>query len=439
MALAIPAGVALGIVAAGVAIALLIDSLVPGLAKQMHDDFLAGLGAVSEWNESGKATGAAWVGGFVEPVEKLGVQLGPTATAMDEVNTTADAGALSFHTYGNAVGTTNDSLGIFNNALGNATTAADTNSPAVGRVTGKVKDLNNEVKFGIDAIRDLATAYDTTWGHLSAVAQGYADDIYGPQLRAIHANDVADEIATQQAIIRSTTITEAERKAAADRGVILKGATEAEKQAARDRLVALQQEGLGIKIEMAGRGELSKKTYDALIRDLTRQANSNNHEVAVSAQVALAELAKLRQAIVTMPSISGGTSFGSTRVGLKGEGGPIKARELYLVGERGPELFMSETAGQIIPSVPAWAANLQSGASGIALPAQPEVQSTLRGGTSPIVPIYQQGSNVNISIEQHFGPSSVRSREDIADIGREMATKIRLLGLTGLAPRIAGA
>jgi hypothetical protein len=48
------------------------------------------------------------------------------------------------------------------------------------------------------------------------------------------------------------------------------------------------------------------------------------------------------------------------------------------------------------------------------------------------------GGPVNVTIQQHFGPSSVRSREDIAQIGRETATNIRLLGLTGLAPRIAG-
>jgi hypothetical protein len=50
------------------------------------------------------------------------------------------------------------------------------------------------------------------------------------------------------------------------------------------------------------------------------------------------------------------------------------------------------------------------------------------------------GPSISLTIEQHFGPSSVRSREDIAEIGRETAQDIRLtLGsLPSTSPRVTG-
>ena len=48
-----------------------------------------------------------------------------------------------------------------------------------------------------------------------------------------------------------------------------------------------------------------------------------------------------------------GGFFGSVLGGLfKANGGPVKANQPYIVGERQPELFVPRTSGTIMPSVP---------------------------------------------------------------------------------------
>jgi hypothetical protein len=50
-------------------------------------------------------------------------------------------------------------------------------------------------------------------------------------------------------------------------------------------------------------------------------------------------------------SASGGI-FGSLFGGFRAEGGPVRRGAPYVVGERGPELFVPGASGQIIPNAP---------------------------------------------------------------------------------------
>jgi hypothetical protein len=69
-----------------------------------------------------------------------------------------------------------------------------------------------------------------------------------------------------------------------------------------------------------------------------------------------------------------------------------------------------------------------SGLSGLLLPSpQPAFAFAASGG-------YGGMGGGNVTIYQTFGPSSVRSREDIRDIGRETAERARLLG-SPISPR----
>jgi hypothetical protein len=65
---------------------------------------------------------------------------------------------------------------------------------------------------------------------------------------------------------------------------------------------------------------------------MTKLANSMNREATVT---------------ITTRHVS---VFDTTRLPAMATGGPVQARQAYIVGEKGPELFMSNQAGNIIPN-----------------------------------------------------------------------------------------
>jgi hypothetical protein len=69
-------------------------------------------------------------------------------------------------------------------------------------------------------------------------------------------------------------------------------------------------------------------------------------EAAKKAQKAIKALA---DATEDLPGSFGGSKGGKSGFG-KAAGGPISAFDLHMVGEQGPELFMSDRAGTIIPN-----------------------------------------------------------------------------------------
>jgi hypothetical protein len=194
--------------------------------------------------------------------------------------------------------------------------------------------LNAAAKDAKTAIETLGDAFDTQWARLAGIAQGAADDIFGPQIRATELAANGREIAAQRAIVASAT------------------ATAAEKQDAKDRLLALQREGLGIQIEMAGRGELTKTAYATLISTLQTQALSGNEEIRTSAALALMELSKLRTAALNLPN----SSFSIlVRPGVdnRDAGGPVSAGTMYRVNESRMEYFRPDVNGTVLPLAPA--------------------------------------------------------------------------------------
>jgi len=64
-----------------------------------------------------------------------------------------------------------------------------------------------------------------------------------------------------------------------------------------------------------------------------------------------------------------------------------------------------------------------------------DIAARLRGeagaatSSQTVSPVLSGAATIIVQIEQNFGPSSVRSREDILEIGRETADRARLLGL----------
>lgn len=193
------------------------------------------------------------------------------------------------------------------------------------------------------SFQSMAAAWAAQWSELDSIATAAADDIYGATIRGESAAANAREQAAERAIIAS------------------KKSTKQEVADAKDRLTALQQEGLGIQIEMAGRGELSNKAYAALITTLDNQAKSSNEQVANAAKLALAELAKLKTAAddtaaaLAQVKVYGGN--GTTK--KNAAGGYLAAGETSLVNELGQELFAPTGSyftapmdGYVIPAGP---------------------------------------------------------------------------------------
>jgi hypothetical protein len=306
---------------------------------------------------------------------------------------------------------------------------------AASKAGSKVDAFAGSADRAKSAFELMGDKFKTTWSELSAAAQGAADDIFGPQTRAAAKAANEREIATEQAIIAARNLTAGEKRqldiqiinqeahlaklkknkasantiaAAQEKLDVLRqkanlaDVTTAEKQAAADRLIALQKEGLGIRIEMAGRGELTKAAYDTLISELQTQAKNGNLEIASSAQVALDNLARLRTAIYTLPAV---TTTGQRAVGGspgRAAGGPVTAGVLYRVNENHTEYFRSSTDGMVVPLAPA-------GAS------VPQVaQGAGRGGFSPTY-------NVNVT-----GLLRAETPDDIGRVLRRTAA----LGMT---------
>jgi hypothetical protein len=57
-----------------------------------------------------------------------------------------------------------------------------------------------------------------------------------------------------------------------------------------------------------------------------------------------------RETTVTVTTVHRTVFEGSSRLPGLATGGPVQARQAYIVGEKGPELFMSNQAGNIIPN-----------------------------------------------------------------------------------------
>ena len=57
-------------------------------------------------------------------------------------------------------------------------------------------------------------------------------------------------------------------------------------------------------------------------------------------------LAKSAVSLIT----GGSPTYSSMPAGVRAEGGPVESNSPYIVGERGPELFVPRSAGAIVPN-----------------------------------------------------------------------------------------
>jgi hypothetical protein len=98
-------------------------------------------------------------------------------------------------------------------------------------------------------------------------------------------------------------------------------------------------------------GQTPQKITDALINNINAKMSMTRIEEAIAARIR--GEAFLRRQERRGPS-PGGIDPNSTNKPPGGRGlafgGPVSANKMYMVGERGPEMFVSNTAGRIIPN-----------------------------------------------------------------------------------------
>jgi phage-related minor tail protein len=98
-------------------------------------------------------------------------------------------------------------------------------------------------------------------------------------------------------------------------------------------------------------GRAFARSFDTLERTLARAARTGQFSMRGMVDAILADLSRLAiQTFITAPLEAAFSHIGKSLFGgARAAGGPVAPGRAYLVGERGPELFMPSGHGQIDP------------------------------------------------------------------------------------------
>jgi hypothetical protein len=193
------------------------------------------------------------------------------------------------------------------------------------------------------SLGSMSDAFDKTWSELSGAADQAADDIFGPiERRAeLSANRLAQGAAMGD-------INKPRQKGET-------GAEFTERVAgARQELLGLQKDFFALTAEMAGRGELTAGELSKLTAALKDELKTASLEEQTSILALIALLDRLRaksKGIFTAGNINiRSTGSGQAGQGGRAAGGPVVGNRPVVVGEKGPEVFVPEGAGTVLPN-----------------------------------------------------------------------------------------
>lgn len=96
-------------------------------------------------------------------------------------------------------------------------------------------------------------------------------------------------------------------------------------------------------------GSVVSRGLESAFRKWTEGTKLDVREMVSSIIRDLAVLT-MRQAVLNPLQNMAQQGIGSLLAGFRADGGPVSAASAYVVGERGPELFVPDVAGQVIPS-----------------------------------------------------------------------------------------
>jgi hypothetical protein len=98
-------------------------------------------------------------------------------------------------------------------------------------------------------------------------------------------------------------------------------------------------------------GASSAQTFEAMAAQQMAAIHAFSSTAAIPVVgPAMAPAAAGAALAATTPFVASIASLGAAAVGARATGGPVSADAPYLVGERGPELFVPSTAGRIVPN-----------------------------------------------------------------------------------------
>ena len=223
---------------------------------------------------------------------------------------------------------------------------------ADGYSRGKVGNLAQDPKILADRIAD-AQKYQ------EAANTGYRIDQARMQREAGDkgANDIASLGATAGAIEKARVELELKNKAARE-GVQLDAGMVAMNSAIADSMGRIAQATAEARERFEAFREVGRTVASSLEDAFSRMMQGTGFqwkEFIAGLQADLAKLAFKRgvESLLTGTAAGGGGIFGALAgiiSGARADGGPVGSGNAYIVGERGPELFVPQGAGSIVPN-----------------------------------------------------------------------------------------
>jgi len=195
-----------------------------------------------------------------------------------------------------------------------------------------------------DGTEATADSFDTMTGRIKTAAQDMIDQAFAPVIANDKLLAATAEASAARRIIASST------------------ATKAEKADARERLASLLKDQTDALLVMAGLGETNHASYKDGMKSLDKAI------AAATGDMKKALIEARRQIRMTaLAADSVGVKVTMTYGHGKAAGGPVAAGSPYIVGEKGPEMFVPKSAGTIIPNDALTSSGTRIGGGGITI------------------------------------------------------------------------
>ncbi len=277
-------------------------------------------------------------------------------------------------------------VGIITAAEYEAEIASRSLSAATKYMSSHVKD---DTERASDAVLDLGYGAKRAADEIATASGRIIDSIVGVREAAIAESDKVvtgyyDVLIAQDNLAATNAEIAALRKIASGRKLT------AEEKANLNRL---QQTQADLVTDLASHGKTQSKAFTGTMEDLLKRLR-NAHGAEADMIRALIRQLNLLAAKAALASIFNAGSGYTTWGGGQASGGPVKANTAYVVGEEGPELFIPDGSGEIIPN---------GGTPGYILPSVPQ-----GGGSTSIVLHYSpQYSTASPAEAQRFADAVV--------------------------------
>lgn len=196
----------------------------------------------------------------------------------------------------------------------------------VGKASHEMRrDIVGDAKRAGEAFEDLRET-------MADEAQGMIDDYFDPIEQRAALHDTRLELFAAEEAARTAKTKEAHQDASAD------------------IVEALDDEASGL-AKLGAKGKLTNKDIDKFATDAKRNYKNLSKDAREKIDAIIARLRLLASFKTVAVNVRVGMNQGNMgNGGARAAGGPVDANKVYRVGEKGPEWFVSDEAGTIIPN-----------------------------------------------------------------------------------------